>query len=211
MATHSSVLAWRIPRTAEPGGLPSMGSHRVRHNWSDLAAAVELNRDTIGSLYNSELSPCVYMDRTHIQILSVYTYIGARTEGMCIVYTCWRATSRYHFPPPEVMGFGSGNHSNTKTGREIIYNEEVTSVFCSPILNLFLVIQVKHLPSWQPTVSALKTAQYINHHHRSLQVRVLCLIPTLTVNSDNYIYFVSDANVLPLASVTLKSYCSHWL
>ena len=38
MATHSSVLAWRIPGTAEPGGLPSMGSHRVRHNWSDLAA-----------------------------------------------------------------------------------------------------------------------------------------------------------------------------
>ena len=32
MATHSSVLAWRIPATAEPGGLPSMGSHRVRHN-----------------------------------------------------------------------------------------------------------------------------------------------------------------------------------
>ena len=40
MATHSSVLAWRIPGTGEPGGLPSMGSHRVRHNWSDLAAAV---------------------------------------------------------------------------------------------------------------------------------------------------------------------------
>ena len=31
MATHSSVLAWRIPGTAEPGGLPSMGSHRVGH------------------------------------------------------------------------------------------------------------------------------------------------------------------------------------
>ena len=39
MATHSSVLAWRIPGTEEPGGLPSMGSHRVGHNWSDLAAA----------------------------------------------------------------------------------------------------------------------------------------------------------------------------
>ena len=39
MATHSSVLAWRIPGTEEPGGLPSMGSHRVRHDWSDLAAA----------------------------------------------------------------------------------------------------------------------------------------------------------------------------
>ena len=40
VATHSSVLAWRIPGTAEPGGLPSMGSHRVGHYWGDLAAAV---------------------------------------------------------------------------------------------------------------------------------------------------------------------------
>ena len=39
MATHSSVLAWRIPGTGEPGGLPSMRSHRVEHYWSDLAAA----------------------------------------------------------------------------------------------------------------------------------------------------------------------------
>ena len=39
MATHSSVLAWRIPGIGEPGGLPSMGSHRVGHDWSDLAAA----------------------------------------------------------------------------------------------------------------------------------------------------------------------------
>ena len=39
METHSSVLAWRIPGTVEPGGLPSMGSHRVGHDWSDLAAA----------------------------------------------------------------------------------------------------------------------------------------------------------------------------
>ena len=39
MATPSSVLAWRIPGTGEPGGLPSMGLHRVGHDWSDLAAA----------------------------------------------------------------------------------------------------------------------------------------------------------------------------
>ena len=39
MATHSSVLAWRIPGMGEPGGLPFMGSHRVGHDWSDLAAA----------------------------------------------------------------------------------------------------------------------------------------------------------------------------
>ena len=42
MATHSSVLAWRIPGTGEPGGLPSMGLHRVGHDWSDLAAAAAL-------------------------------------------------------------------------------------------------------------------------------------------------------------------------
>ena len=41
MATHSTALAWRIPGTAEPGGLPSVGLCRVRQDWSDLAAAVE--------------------------------------------------------------------------------------------------------------------------------------------------------------------------
>ena len=40
MAAHSSVLAWRIPGTGEPDGLPSMGLHRVRHDCSDLAVAV---------------------------------------------------------------------------------------------------------------------------------------------------------------------------
>ena len=39
MTTHFSTPAWKIPGTAEPGGLPSMGSHRVRHDWSNLAAA----------------------------------------------------------------------------------------------------------------------------------------------------------------------------
>ena len=39
MATHSRVLAWRIPGTGKPGRMPSMGSHRVGHDWSDLAAA----------------------------------------------------------------------------------------------------------------------------------------------------------------------------
>ena len=45
MATHSSVLAWRIPGTGESGGLPSMGSHRVGHDWSDLAATAAAAAD----------------------------------------------------------------------------------------------------------------------------------------------------------------------
>ena len=42
--THSSVLAWRIPGTGEPGGLPSMGSQRIGHDWSGLAAAAAAAR-----------------------------------------------------------------------------------------------------------------------------------------------------------------------
>ena len=44
MATHSSVLAWRIPGTEEPGGLPSMGLHRVGHYWNDLATAASIQK-----------------------------------------------------------------------------------------------------------------------------------------------------------------------
>ena len=52
MATHSSVLAWRIPGMGEPGGLPSMGSHRVGHNWSDLAAAADILLDKTAKATN---------------------------------------------------------------------------------------------------------------------------------------------------------------
>ena len=50
MATHSSVLAWRIPGTGEPGGLPSMGPHRVGQDWSELAAAA-----SVGNIVTSNL------------------------------------------------------------------------------------------------------------------------------------------------------------
>ena len=45
MATHSSVLAWRIPGTGDPGGLLSMRSHRVWHDWSDSAAAAAADEE----------------------------------------------------------------------------------------------------------------------------------------------------------------------
>ena len=50
MATHSSVLTWRIPGTEEPGGLPSMGLHRVGHDSSDLAAAAAAAVMLIGAM-----------------------------------------------------------------------------------------------------------------------------------------------------------------
>ena len=53
MATHSGILAWRIPGTEEPSGLPSMGLHRVGHDWSDLAAAVAAAENPRGTFKNS--------------------------------------------------------------------------------------------------------------------------------------------------------------
>ena len=52
MATHSSLLAWRIPWTEEPGGLQSIGSQRVGHGWSDLA-------HTHAQPYTISFSPCL--------------------------------------------------------------------------------------------------------------------------------------------------------
>ena len=58
MATHSSILAWRIPGTGEPGGLPSMGSPRVGHDWSDAAAAA------VCILLLVQLLSCVWLSAT---------------------------------------------------------------------------------------------------------------------------------------------------
>ena len=69
MATHSSVLAWRIPGTGEPRGLQSMGSHRVGHDWSDLAAAAAApapRRHSLRPLVLCVSSPhCVHLISRH--------------------------------------------------------------------------------------------------------------------------------------------------
>ena len=62
MATHSSVLAWRIPGTAEPGGLPYMESHGVGHDWSNLAAA-------------AANSPTLRFSYPHLLLLTYLSYL----------------------------------------------------------------------------------------------------------------------------------------
>ena len=64
MATHSSVFAWRIPGMGEPGGLSSMGSHRVGHDWSNLAAVVYTHTHTVKynpAIRKNEILPIVAM------------------------------------------------------------------------------------------------------------------------------------------------------
>ena len=66
MATHSSILAWRIPGTEEPSGLPSVGSHRVRHDWSDLEVEEFLTKLKMHLMYNVAVIPRVYQERWNI-------------------------------------------------------------------------------------------------------------------------------------------------
>ena len=88
MATYSSVLAWRIPGTGEPGGLPSMGSHRVGHDWSDLTAAVlkpaVIYLESFESLASSQGATVVRIIGIHV-IISIFhmkTWKLKRTQEM---------------------------------------------------------------------------------------------------------------------------------
>ena len=76
MATHSIVLAWRIPGTGEPGGLLSMGSHRVGHDWSDLAAA------------EAAALPYFYM-QTSIFVWDDLSDVTSSRSVIILVACCW--------------------------------------------------------------------------------------------------------------------------
>ena len=73
MATHSSILAWRIPGTEEPGGLPSMGSHRVRHDWSDLAAAAAA--ETITNILDYSCHETIFRNISQLVWISFFRVI----------------------------------------------------------------------------------------------------------------------------------------
>ena len=84
MATHSSVLAFRIPGTGEPSGLPSVGSHRVGHDWSDLAAAGFL---TVFWFLSPETSDSIYILNCSIlspllQYFWTFYFLGRSGSGV---------------------------------------------------------------------------------------------------------------------------------
>ena len=84
MATHSSVLAWRIPGTGEPGGLLSMGSYRVGHNWSDLAAAAA------AALWDPQF--------TNITSLCFSLLFISPVTASQLHYLCWASLMIWGFP-----------------------------------------------------------------------------------------------------------------
>ena len=112
MATHSSVLAWRIPGMAEPGWLPSMGSHKVGHNWSDLAAAAAAARLVIAFLPRSKhlliswlwSQSAVILEPPKINSLIVsivspsicHEVMGL--DAMIFVFECWVLRQLFYSP-----------------------------------------------------------------------------------------------------------------
>ena len=80
MATYSSVLAWRIPGTGEPGGLPSMGSHRVGHDWRDLAAAAA------AGLRNAEILIKMLVQTAGLLVKAQQRKLSHQTRFLCLLH-----------------------------------------------------------------------------------------------------------------------------
>ena len=112
MATPSSVLAWRIPGTEEPGGLPSMGSHRVGHDWSNLAAAAATyTHYYMYKIDQQQGSPCYaptlqYSTGNCTQWL-VITYDGRESEKECVLclvaQSCLTLCNLHGLQPPRLL------------------------------------------------------------------------------------------------------------
>ena len=98
MAPHSSTLAWKIPWTGEPGGLPSLGLYRVGHNWSDLAAAaVSLEHEAFPS---QEHVLCAVLSRfSHVQLFAILWTV-ARQAPLSMRFSRQEYWSGLPCPPP---------------------------------------------------------------------------------------------------------------
>ena len=100
MATYSSALDWRIPGMGEPGGLPSMGLHRVRHDWSDLAEAICCNKQK-GKIIEKQcvcVCVCVCITESHCFITKTKLYSNIKWKlkilNACnILITCYNILS----------------------------------------------------------------------------------------------------------------------
>ena len=90
MATHSSVLAWRIPGTGEPVGLPSLGSHRVGHDWNDLAAAAAT------PLWSFILNPHLSLLKLKLNPIS-WSHARPYCRGPCVQHDSSTPLNKGHF------------------------------------------------------------------------------------------------------------------
>ena len=155
MATHSRVLAWRIPGTGEPDGLPSMGSHRVRHDWSDLAAAAAAAAD----LSHNQLQVLFLLTVLSFFIFGckVYNqsdfYIDHLVTSICRTISC-------------VAGRGCLLWSMHSLGKALLVFAPTS--FCTPRQNLPVIPDISWLPTFAFQSPIMK--------RRSFGVVLECLI-----------------------------------
>ena len=118
MATHSSILAWRIPGTAEPGGLPSLGSHRVGHDWSNLAAAAAEYSYFPQWLSSKELS-CIAGDAEDVGLIPGSGKSPGGRNGNLLHYSCLES--------PMDRSYNSWAHKERDTTE--LWNKENIHIF----------------------------------------------------------------------------------
>ena len=152
MATHSSVLAWRIPGMGEPGGLLSMGLHRVRHDWSDLAgsAAVPFPVLTVASL------TCIQISQEAGKVVW-YSHLFKNFPQFVVIHT--------------VQGFGLVNRA------EAYVLLELSHFFCDPagvgnLISGSSAFSKSSLNIWKFTVYILLKPGLENFEHYSASVWV---------------------------------------
>ena len=172
MAIHSSILAWRIPGTEEPSGLPSMGSHRVGHNWSDLAAAAYndtglvswvpsiSHTNSLPPIQTSHLYSPMHICPLHLPLtaaqptLPVFTYLSL---------ICPNSTLCLDLKVIHSYNYLVNSDSSLKT--KVFLGSKGSSwyfFFCSQISNLYIFL-LKYLPCDIEIISFFLTnPQFLN-------------------------------------------------
>ena len=113
MATHSCVLAWRIPGTGEPGGLPLMGSHRVVYNWSDLAAAaffiVQLSHPYMNTGKTITLTRWNFVGKVMSLLFNKLSrlVIAFLPRSKCLLIAWLQSPPAVIWEPPKIISHGS--------------------------------------------------------------------------------------------------------
>ena len=130
MATHPSVLAWRIPGTGEPGGLSSLGSHRVRHDWSDLAAAPTAASSGVPITLAGWYGPGSYKVIAFLLGAGMHKTLCASSKSGAFL----------SLSPVEFLG-GSSSHCQTSRLGSLIWGSELSLLwenFCGIIIFQFM-------------------------------------------------------------------------